>query len=183
MMRRFQALLAGTFLLLAFSSNGFAIGQTSYVDTVARPGSFAVAQAKTAATIYVDSSDWPGVVRAAGDLQADIERVTGLKPRIANAADGLGPSVIIIGTVGRSPIIDRLIQAKKIDVTAIKGKWETFFLQVVPAPLPGVANALVIAGATSVRPSTGSTICPNRSASRPGTGGRTCRWCTKTRSS
>jgi hypothetical protein len=146
MMRRFQALLVGTILLLAFSTNGFAIGQTSYVETAARPGSFAVAQASSAATIYVDSSDWPGVVRAAGDLQSDIERVTGLKPRIANRAEGLGAGVIIIGTVGRSPIIDRLIQAKKIDVTAIQGKWETFFLQVVPAPLPGVASALVIAG-------------------------------------
>src|SRR5664280_1914340 len=102
MMRRFQTLLAGTFLLLAFSSNGFAIGQASYVDTVARPGSFAVAQAKTAATIYVDSNDWPGVVRAAGDLQADSERVTGLATRIANRAEGLSASVISIGTVGRS---------------------------------------------------------------------------------
>ena len=36
------------------------------VDAVARPGSFAVAQAKAAATICVDATDWPGVVRAAG---------------------------------------------------------------------------------------------------------------------
>jgi len=31
-------------------------------------------------------------------------------------------------------------------VTAIAGKWESFLIQVVPKPLPGVASALIIAG-------------------------------------
>jgi hypothetical protein len=34
----------------------------------------------------------------------------------------------------------------KIDVAAIKGKWESYFTQVVPNPLPGVDSALVICG-------------------------------------
>jgi hypothetical protein len=42
-----------------------------------RPGAFALAQGKTVANVYVDSSDWPGVIRAAGDLEGDIARVTG----------------------------------------------------------------------------------------------------------
>ncbi len=42
--------------------------------------------------------------------------------------------------------MDRLIQEKKIDVSAIAGKWESFLIQVVPKPLPGVASALVICG-------------------------------------
>ncbi|MBZ5582455.1 MAG: glycosyl hydrolase 115 family protein [Acidobacteriia bacterium] len=140
-MNRTSSFLAGIFL---FSSHLFALGQPRYVETVARPGSFAVAQGKTAATLWVDAADWPGVVRAVSDLQADIERVTGVKPAISNQAPG--GNAIIIGTVGKSPIIDRLVQAKKIDVAPVQGKWDSFFVQVVAQPLPGIASALVIAG-------------------------------------
>jgi len=132
--------------LLAASQAAFAIGQPRYLESVAAPGSFPIAQAKAAASLYVDSADWPGVARAVADLQADIERVTAIRPPVVNDAKALKSSVIIVGTVGKSAIIDRLVAAKKIDVSAIRGKWETFFLQVVPQPLPGVASALVIAG-------------------------------------
>ena len=52
------------------------IGQASYVANTAGAGSFPLVQGQQTATLYVDSADWPGVVRAVGDLQADIERVT-----------------------------------------------------------------------------------------------------------
>jgi hypothetical protein len=48
--------------------------------------------------------------------------------------------------VGKSPVIDQLIRAKKIDASGILGKWESFFIQTVADPLPGVSSALVIAG-------------------------------------
>ena len=54
--------------------------------------------------------------------------------------------MILIGTVGKSPLIDQLVRAGKIDVSGIRGKWESFFLQTVANPLPGVDSALVIAG-------------------------------------
>jgi hypothetical protein len=94
----------------------------------------------------VDDADWPGVLRAAADLQADIRRVTGLMPALVRDAPGGGRPVVIIGTVGRSPLVDRLIGAGRIDARAITGKWESFFLQTVDDPLPGVSRALVIAG-------------------------------------
>src|SRR5664280_3807850 len=96
--------------IFALSSDAFAIGQARYVEGVARPGSFAIAQGKAAATLYVGSSDWAGVVRAVNDLQADIERVTGVKSPVSNDAKALKTNAIIVGTVGKSPIIDRLIQ-------------------------------------------------------------------------
>ncbi len=145
-MSRIYRFILGILCLLALSANAFAIGQTRYVESSPSAGSFAVAQNKTAAAIYVDSNDWPGVARAAGDLQADIERVTGLKPALAKDDKGMGSVAIIIGTVGKSAILDRLAQSRKIDLSGIKGKWESFFLQVVSQPLPGVASALVIAG-------------------------------------
>jgi len=111
------------------------------VEGAPRPGSFPLAQSKTCASLYVDAADDPGVVRAAGDLQADIQRVTGCRPALEHEARGLAGNVIIAGSLERSPLVKRLAGA-----AAIAGKWESFVIQVVPKPLPNVASALVIAG-------------------------------------
>ncbi len=123
-----------------------AIGQQHYIDSVYSKGDFVLAQKDEVAVLYVDSNDYAGVVRAANDLQADINRVTGRTPAIANEVNGLGKNTVIIGTIGKSPIIDRLVRDGKVDVNQITGKWESFLIVVVPAPLPGVENALIIAG-------------------------------------
>jgi endo-1,4-beta-D-glucanase Y len=129
-----------------FSSPCFAIGQEQYVDSNPAKGGFCIAQKNDAAGIYVDSNDYPGVIRAGNDLRADINRVTGQIAKVLNTEAALGKNTIIIGTIGKSLIIDRLIKAGKIDVNQIAGKWESFLIQVVPEPLPGVENALVIVG-------------------------------------
>jgi len=123
-----------------------ALEQTKYVETAPSPECFRLLQSGVAASIVVDAGDYPGVIRAAGDLQADIQRVSGVKAQFIK--DGKPPSgeIILIGTVGRSALLDQLIQAKKIDVSAIQGKWESTLTQVVEEPLPGVTRALVIAG-------------------------------------
>ncbi|KAK0630461.1 hypothetical protein B0T17DRAFT_489746 [Bombardia bombarda] len=54
--------------------------------------------------------------------------------------------VVIAGTIGHSTIIDSLIASKAIDVSAVKGEWESFVSQIVKNPVPGCASALVIAG-------------------------------------
>jgi hypothetical protein len=132
--------------LCAASAAAFGLGQPRYVRNTPSPGGFAIVNAKTAARIYVDKGDWAGVIRAAGDLQADINRVTSVKPEVVNDAAALKGNAIIVGTVGKSAIIDQLAKAGKINLASIQGKWEAFFLQVVQQPLPGVASALVIAG-------------------------------------
>jgi hypothetical protein len=138
--------LLALLFLFALARHGFALGQTQYVEKLNRPGSFPIVQQGIAAKLYVDSNDFAGVVRAAGDLQADITRVTGLTSTMTHEENGLGKNAIIVGTVGKSRIIDQLIREHKIDASPIAGKWESFFIQVVPEPLPGVAGALVIAG-------------------------------------
>jgi hypothetical protein len=85
-------------------------------------------------------------LKAAGDLQSDINRVTSHKPSILHETDSPSGNVIIIGTVGKSRIIDSLTAGGKIDIRRIAGKWESFSLQVVRRPLPGFSGALVIAG-------------------------------------
>lgn len=122
------------------------IGRPSYVDTARSEGSFCVAQKKEVADIYVDSQDWPGVVRAAKDLQTDIARVTSRTAKIIHKEPRLGKNAVLIGTIGKSKIIDQLIKDGKVDVSQIRGKWESFIIEVVPSPLNGIENSLVIVG-------------------------------------
>jgi hypothetical protein len=133
-----------------FPRSAAAVGQPSYVDTAERTGYTALVRARVAAPILVDEGDWPGVIRAARDLQADINRVTGITPAFTLTGSALpvlrASTIVIIGTVGRSPLIDRLAREGHIDVSTIAGRWESFFLQTVGNPWPGVDRAIVIAG-------------------------------------
>ena len=89
------------------------------------------------------------MIRAARDLSADFGRVAGKKLDVvvANSTKEFKKgTTIIVGTVGKSSLIDQLVKEKKIDVKAIKGKWEAYTTAVVKNPLPGVDRALVIAG-------------------------------------
>jgi hypothetical protein len=94
----------------------------------------------------VDAGDFPGVLRAASDLQKDVARVTGVTPAVSLAAGAPGPNAIIAGSIGKSSIIDKMISAHKIDVSGIMGQWESFLIQVVPDAAPGLASSLVIVG-------------------------------------
>ncbi len=141
-----RQLLIVSFALLACPQMAWCLGQPGYVDVAASPGSFTLAQGNDTATLYVDDADWQGVADAAVNLQSDLARVTGHPGAMVRDDQKLTGTMVIIGTVGKSPVIDRLVKDKKIDVSPIVGKWESFFLQTVANPVPGVASALVIAG-------------------------------------
>ncbi|UOQ64271.1 glycosyl hydrolase 115 family protein [Hymenobacter volaticus] len=118
----------------------------TYVSTEKGKSGFALAASGKTAALFASNSDWPGVLRAARDLQADINRVTKLTPTFTTDKAPTGNEVVLIGTLGKSPLIDGLVKSKKLDVSQVAGKWETFVLQVVEKPMPGVERALVIAG-------------------------------------
>jgi hypothetical protein len=122
------------------------LGEQRYIAFSHQSGGLTLAEGGKAATLCVDSQDWPGVVRAAGDLQADLERVTKAKPALENAVPARADEIVIIGTIGHSPLIDRLVSAGKLDVVAVRGKWEAWISQVVVHPAPGIERALVITG-------------------------------------
>jgi hypothetical protein len=132
--------------LFIFPRDGFALGQARYVRDTYALGSFAIVRGKRAASVYVDSDDYAGVIRAAADLQADIARVTSCTPAITHDEKEFGTSVIVAGTIGKSRIIDRLISDRTLDASQIAGRWESFLIQVVPKPWPGAGSALIIAG-------------------------------------
>jgi len=109
-------------------------------------GAFGLVQGETAAPICVDAGAFPGVLRAARDLQSDVERVSGRKPLLGALSPSLGSRVVLVGTLGRSPLIDGLVREGKVDASRIGGRWEAFQVVVVADPFPGVKEALVIAG-------------------------------------
>lgn len=142
---------AGRVLLLAAGLIGLpgeagAIGQPRFVDFTPSSGSFTLAAGGRTAILVVDANDWRGVTRAAADLQADIRRVTDLTPDLRTSLPPSAPAVVIIGTIGRSALIDRLGREGKVDLAPLAGKWESFVVQTVTDPFPGVGMALVIAG-------------------------------------
>ncbi|MFJ3102109.1 glycosyl hydrolase 115 family protein [Streptomyces sp. NPDC086835] len=118
----------------------------SYISFAPEPGGFPLVRAGRAVPLVVSSADHEGVVRVAGDLRDDIERVTGVRPVLLQDGVPRQREVAIVGTIGRSPLIDGLIAAGKLDVRGVQGKWETSLQTVVEHPMPGVDRAFVIAG-------------------------------------
>ena len=142
----FAAATAILFSSVTLCSNALALGQVHYVQAQDHRGNFTMVNKQQATTIYVDIQDYPGVVRAASDLQSDIRRVTGCTAAIVHSRENFKTSMILIGTLGKSPVIDVLARQGKIDVGATVGKWESFDVQTVSNPLPEVSSALIIAG-------------------------------------
>ena len=122
------------------------IGREPRVVFYPAPGAFPLFQERHATGIRVDSQDFPGVLRAARDLQADFGRVTGVTPEFATGDSAPAAPALIIGTLGRNRTIDRLVREGRLDAAAIAGRWESYLMAVVANPQPGVASALVIAG-------------------------------------
>ena len=118
--RRNLFLLVG--FLAIFASGFAALGDRPLLADPATPGAFPLVAGTTAAPLFVAAGDWPGVIRAAADLQADIERVSGQRPEMKTGGPAPAPAAVIIGTVGRSPLIDGLVAAGKLNVDAIRGE-------------------------------------------------------------
>lgn len=104
-----------------------------------------LASPQETARILVDPRDHPVVYIAAGMLAEDLERVTGGKPEVTASADE-ARTVVIIGTLAQSRWVDRLVAEGKLDVAAIRGRWEASLWQAVAQPFPGIDRALVIVG-------------------------------------
>ncbi len=130
---------------IALPSSLWAIGGSDYITTSGGKDLFKLSASGKSTTLYISSEDFPGVIRAVNQLKTDLGKVSGNEPQIKT---GLPDEryAVIIGTIGKSELIDRLIARKKIDVTDIRGKWESTLIQVVNKPFPEIKKALVIAG-------------------------------------
>ncbi len=137
--RNFLRLLG---ILTATAASARATAAPGHVSTNGGAGSFPLVAGKKATALVVSGSDHPGVIRVAGDLRTDIERVTGIRPALHVDEIPEAAQVVLIGSIDRSPLVRDLVSAGRLDVTGIAGKWETSLTEVVAGPRP----TLVITG-------------------------------------
>jgi hypothetical protein len=107
--------------------------------------SIRIADGHGATPIIVSDNDYAVVRLAAGLFADDVERVTGARPSVSNHPKGR--EAIIVGTLGHSAIIDRIVRSGKLkQLDRVRGHWEATLSEEVDNPLPGVRRALVIVG-------------------------------------
>ncbi len=117
-----------------------------YVSFSKVPQGLALVAEGAAAPILVEPGDFPGVRRAAVDLGKDIEKVTSTQPKLISALPAEASTVVIVGTLERSPLLQSLAASNKLGAQAIAGRWEAHLISIVEEPFEGISRALVIAG-------------------------------------
>ena len=104
------------------------------LTTSAQQQPFVIAENGKVSPIIIDRHDWKGVARAADDLADDIRKVTGTKAEVVIGKMPKNGS-IIVGTIGKSKQIDALIVKHKIDVSQVRGQWESYLIDLVDGNL------------------------------------------------
>lgn len=155
-------------------SLNFAIAQENYVTGQQQENAFTLFNQSQQAVLLIDTADFKGVKLVAKDLSEDFERVSGKLARIDSSGSASPEMPIIIGTIGKSKLIDQLAENGKLDINNITGKWETFQTQIINDPMPGIKQALVIAGSDKRGTIYGMYDLSEKWAFLPGIGGQMC---------
>lgn len=96
------------------------------------------------APIYTDANDYRVVQITAGMLADDVERVTGRRPVQQTVKKLPKGMAVVAGTLGRSPLTDQLVKQLQIDVSSIRGKWESYIVTTAQHPKTQAPLLLVI---------------------------------------
>lgn len=107
---------------------------------------FTIVSPESNTSIYFDTEDYKIVHKTSQLFASDIEMISGKKPTLLTDSTKLKGNIIIVGTIGKNQLIDKLIAEKKIKAESIQSQWERFLIQTVENPFKGVQKALVIAG-------------------------------------
>src|SRR5688572_11389330 len=108
-------------------------------------GAFPLVTGGGPAAIYYDTADATVAGIAARLFSNDVYLVSGTTP-VVDSSYRLKSYSVIVGTVGKSKLIDRLIKSGKLKVSGIVGKWESYVFAVIDNPVASCKQALVIAG-------------------------------------
>lgn len=107
---------------------------------------FELVKSGKSAKLYYDVRDFEVIKKSAHLFSNDIRLVTDREIAVSEAVEAMSSNCIIVGTLGHNEMIDKLIFRKKLDVSTLKDKWESFHIEVVRNPFPGVKKALVVVG-------------------------------------
>ncbi|RYY07511.1 MAG: hypothetical protein EOO36_24595, partial [Cytophagaceae bacterium] len=116
------------------------------VTQAASPGAFRLAADGKAAPVFLAAAEQKVVHIAAKCLAEDVQRVTDALPTLSTQKPGKTEYAVLVGTLGKSPLIDGLVARRKLDVSAVRGQWEAYTVLTVDNPLPGVQHGLVLIG-------------------------------------
>ena len=86
----------------------------TYIAEDAETGAFPLVRNGKAVPLVVSADDYDGVKRAVGDLKGDIKKVTSAAPEISDDIPSKD-NIVIVGTIGKSPLVNALIKDKKLD--------------------------------------------------------------------
>ncbi|WP_321286281.1 glycosyl hydrolase 115 family protein [uncultured Sunxiuqinia sp.] len=136
------------FVQLALFAPLFSTAQTrmDYIAFTKEEGSFGLIESGQSAPVVLGQDDFPGVKTVAEWFVSDIKLVSERSPQIFESVLPQSKQLILVGTVGKSSLIDQLVSEGKLDVADFKGDWERSLTQIVENPFPGVDKALVLAG-------------------------------------
>ena len=132
MLKMFKLLFCCLFFLVTICR-----AQTNTLSVSEKPSSFSFFTSSTVAGISIDEQDAKVVRIAAEAFINDLQLVSGKTLQLNNASN---PVQIIVGTIGQSKQIDVLIKENRVDVSAVRHKWESFLIKVISP------TKLVIAG-------------------------------------
>ncbi len=133
------------FLFFLYSGQMTIAWGSSFVRFNSSDKNFPLVFSGQSVSMLIDQNDFNGVIRAAKNLQTDLGKVSGTIPELINLLPQ-SKQLLVIGTLGKSFLINQLIRSGKIDATELNGKNEKYVIQTVAHPFPGVDEALVIAG-------------------------------------
>lgn len=128
------------------SGQASALEQQSYLCSADVEGAFRLIDQAEVAPIWFSADDHPGLEKVVAMLREDLRDVGGNAPEVINDQQPQVRSLVLVGTIGKSPLVDQLIRQEKLDVSEIQDTWEASVTQVVEKPIEGVDQALVIAG-------------------------------------
>jgi len=143
------SILAGLFFIpgqAQESAHALAKEPENYISTTKTTNCFTLSESGQTAPLVVSNDEFPGVIRITGLVQEDLQKVTTYKPDLIVGKIPGSNAIIIVGTLGKSSLIEELVKQHKIDVSDLIGKWESSLMVVVDEPFTGVGKALVIAG-------------------------------------
>lgn len=142
-------LLASFLMLMGAKAERLPVNATHggvLVENKAVVGAFPIVTETETSPLFVSPTEATVVKKAAAMFVDDVERVTKKKPSLSFSKKVSGKRMIVFGTLGNSPFIDKLVKQGKLNAKAIANGWEQYLVQVVKNPAKGIDEALVVAG-------------------------------------
>lgn len=139
-------ILVQLMLFVLFMNSVSAVNFEKIIINKKEKNSFTLSENGKSIPLFASSKDWSGVLRVLKHLQMDLNNVTNARPDIFLDTLPEARVIVIVGTLGQSPVINELVRTKKIDLKEIEGKWDSYLIQVVEKPIQNIERALVIVG-------------------------------------